>query len=320
MKYLLFIIFTLFSSYLFSQDIKEIEQLLRQSLQSNGAVYKGLKFAINFERNDGDWNINTKLDKVLDEGILERIKIDLTAQAKNISFSKLKAYVKYDDYSPNIFVNLIDRSVGEELFDPIILRAEPRDGIISFVNRWYLHLDSCIDWSTHNQVANVSFIVEKTGELVPLRTNVFHEVLTSFLKDEKNWFQDILSGRPTKTKITLLIPANRSAISSIVIKSNEKTLYQINLESYKQIVTQDMCSFWSDVVYVSDKPITRSGLNVVSFVLENGNYVSPISHQGNLNDCRDLIKEVSAKSYKYFFNGYGVNQFDRVYFYSENLK
>jgi len=318
MRCLLLIIFSLISSNLFSQDLKEIEHHLNFTLQKNASNYRGLKLTIYFEKKDGLWNINTQPNSVLDHSILEQIKLYFCDHVKDITLSKLRAYVKFDDYSSDIFVNVIDVGRGEELFNPIFLHQEPINGIIGLVNRWYLHLDSCIDWSLQKEISYVSFLVEKNGELVPLRSGKYDDVFYTFLKNEKKWFPGILNGRPLKTKISLLIPSNIKVIRSIVIKSNEKTLFQLNSNITNNAIIQDICSFWNDSVYVSDKPILRCGLNLVSFVLDKGNYVSPIIHQGDLNVCNKLIQEVISQNYKYYFDRLGVHQFDRIYFYTYN--
>ena len=65
MGYLLLILFSLISSNLFSQDLKEIEQHLNFYLKNNASIYRGLKFTIYFEKKDGLCNITTHPNSVL---------------------------------------------------------------------------------------------------------------------------------------------------------------------------------------------------------------------------------------------------------------
>lgn len=129
-----------------------------------------------------------------------------------------------------------------------------------------------------------------------------YDVLNKFLKTEKKWYPGILNGRVLKYNVGLLIPlqVNGSLVRNSLVKA----------------IQQDECSVWSDNVYVSHSFMKRQKLNVVSFVFYKGHYVSSIVHQGEINQCQNLIRFIQQQERKIYFGGYYLEQYNRIYFYT----
>lgn len=142
MKYLLFFNFLLISLTTYAQKLDDIEDLIHQCLKKNGAIYRGLSLSINFERNEKKWSISTYPVDVVDSEIVKQIELASNITIRDTSLSTLIGYVKFDDYSSDIFVN---ESRSEELINHSYALLEPVGALEAFVNRWYDHLDSCKD-------------------------------------------------------------------------------------------------------------------------------------------------------------------------------
>lgn len=304
MKNLLFIITLFLSSNLKAQNKFDIENFLHQCFKQNRASYRGLSLSIDFVNNGQYWSVGTSPSVIIDTSIIQQIEQKANSRLNDTLLTKVIAYIKFDDYSSDIFVNVVNESSGEELINPSSSPLEPIDGLEAFVNRWYNHLDSCKDLIRHIEGEYLRFYVQKNGELTSLHDSKKYSVLNTFLKAEKKWYPGILNGRVLKYKIGLLIPLQ---VDGSLVRNSLAKAFQ-----------QDECTLWSDDVYVSHHFIKRQKLNVVSLVLYNGKYVSPIVHQGDLKQCENLIQFIQQQKKQIYFGGYYSEQFDRIYFYTYN--
>ncbi|TJY66631.1 hypothetical protein FAZ19_06835 [Sphingobacterium alkalisoli] len=213
----------------------------------------------------------------------------------------LVGYIRFDNYTDTIFVQLTSDTINE-IYTSVEIGLAPRGGMDQFMDRWVEYLDSMtvVGSFSYEQVqpgTYVHFDVGRDGGLIKKDTSAFGKLLSGFIKDERRWSPGILSGRPVAQTIYLEVPTDRK----------KKTLYHRHTR-YPYSGRAGVDLYYSfvlpDFPYVDD---------IVSVVAVDGKYSTPVVHKGSHSDriVDILMDKISYRTgAKIYFN--------REYFYMLN--
>ncbi|MBE8719738.1 hypothetical protein [Sphingobacterium pedocola] len=302
MKPLIYLLFVLVPFWSVAQDTCQtcISDILKKELKGYAKRGTGSPCVLKFDRSATKYNFSIA-DLPIDSRLQQRIDSSLsTACYHCVSDSLyLVGYIKFDDYSDAIFVQLTSDTISD-IYTSVEIGLEPSSGMDKFMDRWVAYVDSMavlgsFSYELVQPSTYVHFDVERDGSLIKNDTSAFGKLLSGFIKYERRWSPGILSGRPVAQTIYLAMPTEKG----------KKPLYHRHSRHfYKGRVGGDL--YYSYVL--PDFPYVD---NVVSVVPVDGKYSTPVVHKGSNSD-RIIDVVMDKSSYRTRSN----SCFGREYFYT----
>jgi hypothetical protein len=302
MKSLIYLLFVLVPFWSVAQDSCQtcISDILKREMKGFATQGTGRPCVLKFDKSVAKY-VFSVTDLPIDNRLQHSIHSSLSTACHHCFSDSLHlaGFIKFDDYSDAIFVQLTSETINE-IYYSVEIDIEPRGGMDKLMDRWVEYLDSmaALGSFSYDQVhpdAYVHFDVERDGSLIKKDTSVFGKLLSGFIQNERRWSPGILSGRPVAQTIYLAMPTEKGKKALYHRHTRHPYRSQTGVDLYYSFVLPDF-------PYVD---------NVISVVAVDGKYSTPVVHKGSNSD--GIVDGVMDKSsYRTGSN----SCFDREYFYT----
>ncbi|QQS97177.1 hypothetical protein [Sphingobacterium spiritivorum] len=298
----------------FAQDITTLikADVVKMNLPYRDAT---MSFSLSFDsvQNEHSLHFNKSgLDKEVVKALERNWKRILNTLNDRQSYS---GELYFDNYTNDVFVNLVNIDSKNEVFYALDAVLQPRDGMNRFISQWAHYLDSLnvagrLETEEYKRGKTFSFYVERNGILTPDSIHSTDPLLKDFLKDQKRWSSGIMSGRPVAVMVDLRLPGS-------FYKGKDR---QVKVENQDLVYIHSLLSGndHTYVFYTFDlKSISPERFNIVSVIHDKGRYYSPVVHAGNIKEAAVLTDKLMSQKYSYPYYFYPAGAACRIYFYNE---
>lgn len=228
----------------------------------------------------------------------------------------LRAFYQFDEYSEGLyFTSWENVFTRQNIFGGYYLvDAESPGGMGRFLKSWAAYVQQLVPVDTTTRYTRIgeiqwpSFDVDLDGQLIPNASDVLDSILSTFLKNERNWKPRINYGRPVRVRVALAFPERISH------------LYQTHwgYDMFGDPVIEEYAhNLHHQYIFVADNihPL-REGINVISMRNDRGKIAAVRYHKGDLEACKELEKHIrNSNTIKDYFPDVRAS-LRRIYFYT----